>query len=148
MNKPVVKKKGSDGFAEVSFADAAVAKVENAEPEPSFEPPKGKEEQVVGLNHLTQKPIIKSIERKPVVRGVIEKKPDADEKKDEEELIAHDVTVSELRKKQLQDIIPVSNEPAREGRELSPADLARRIWEEKEKTKAWHTKLMGRFGFK
>ncbi len=146
MNKPVVKKKGSDGFAEVSFSETAQAQEEKGGETPSLE--QGKEDKIVGVNPLTQKPIIKSIERKPMIRGVIDQKPDADGAKDEEELIAHDVTVSELRKKQLQDITPVSNEPAKEGRELSPADLARRIWEEKEKKKAWHTKLMGRFGFK
>ena len=102
----------------------------------------------MGVNPLTQKPIIKSIERKPVVRGIFDKKPEAGETQDEAELIAKDVTVSELRQRQLRDITPVSNEPAREERELSPAELAKRIWEEKEKKKAWHTKLMGRFGFK
>ncbi|MBS3070513.1 hypothetical protein J4220_03335 [Candidatus Micrarchaeota archaeon] len=144
MNKPVVKKKGSDGFSEVSFSETAQAQDENA----AEERPEGKDDEIVGVNPLTQKPIIKSIERKPVVRGIFDKKPEAGETQDEAELIAKDVTVSELRQRQLRDITPVSNEPAREERELSPAELAKRIWEEKEKKKAWHTKLMGRFGFK
>ncbi|MEM4255481.1 MAG: hypothetical protein QXR53_04115 [Candidatus Norongarragalinales archaeon] len=134
MNKPVVKKKGDDGFAEVSFSESARAL-------------EGKgEEQVVGTNPLTQKPIIKSVEKKPFVKAIFEK-PES-----EEELIAQDITVAELRKRQLHDITPVSNAPqAEEKRELSKeeaADLARKIWEEKDKKKSWHHKLMGRFGFK
>jgi len=118
VNKPVVKKKGSDGFSEVSFSETAQAQDENA----AEERPEGKDDEIVGVNPLTQKPIIKSIERKPVVRGIFDKKPEAGETQDEAELIAKDVTVSELRQRQLRDITPVSNEPAREERELSPAN--------------------------
>ncbi|GEM_PF-5618822 len=139
MNKPVVKKKTDDGFAEVSFSESASGSDE-AHQTPAHPTPPVKSEEVVGLNPLTQKPIIKKIEKKPSIRGVIEK--------DEGERLVQDLTVAEMRKKQLQDITPVSNEPSQEQRQLSPADLARRIWEEKEKKKAWHQKLMGRFGFR
>lgn len=135
MNKPVIKKKSQDGFAEVSFSESAS----------SEKPPENlaeeKKEAVVGTNPLTQKPIIKSIEKKPQIKGIVEKE-------DDEERLVNDLSVAELRRKQVQDITPISNAPSEEQRELSPADLAKKIWEEKEKKKSWHHKLMGRFGFR
>ncbi len=175
MDKPVVKKKGNDPFAEYSFVQPEEkppsastpihAKTETLSvqetpkpeaskiviPTPSRLPAKvGEDERVVGVNHLTQKPIIKSVEKKPFVKMVNEKKEDEAERM-AEELTRPDSTVAEMRKKQLQDIIPVSNSPSGQPRELSreqAADLARKIYEEKEQHKPWHHQLRKSLGLR
>lgn len=140
MNKPVVKKR-KDGFSEVSFSDPEAGEKTEPEPKQEMDGAVPSQEEIVGKNPLTQKPIIRKVERKPSIRGIIEKK-------DDEERFADDLTVSEMRRKQVRDITPVSNEPSQEQRQLSPAELAQKIWEEKEKKKTWHKKLMGRLGFR
>lgn len=175
MDKPVVKKKGNDPFAEYSFAQQeekqpspsalvhAKAEATSVQETPKPEPSKivipapvhlpvkvGEDERVVGVNHLTQKPIIKSVEKKPFVKLVQEKKEDETERM-AEELTQQDSTVAEMRKKQLQDIIPVSNRPSLEPRELSrkdAVDLARKIYEEKEAHKPWHHHLRKSLGLR
>lgn len=175
MDKPVVKKKGNDPFAEYSFSQPeekqppdsiqetakpeAPAKAEPAKAETSkisipisarLPAKVGEGEQVVGVNPLTQKPIIKSVEKKPFIKLVQEKKEDETEKM-AEDLTQPDLTVAEMRKKQVQDITPVSNTPSEHPRELSrkdAADLARKIYEEKEKNQPWHRQLRKRLGLR
>ena len=167
MADVVVKKKHDGLFSEFSFSqDPSVSekKVEPAEKpkvlEPVSEEPV-KEEQIIGVNPLTQKPIIKHIEKKPFIRGVIEPQPRFEPPKEEPqeaEAFVRDVSIDELRKRHLQDITPVSNEPLPKPaerpfepvakppvRELShdeAMDKARKIWEDKEKQKPWHKKFL------
>ena len=165
MGDVVVKKKHDGLFSEFSFSHDAPdsEKKEGPDEKPPvhvFEEPV-KEEQVVGINLLTQKPIIKHIEKKPFIRGVIEPQPRFEPPKEEPqeaEAFVRDVSIDELRKRHLQDITPVSNEPLPKPaerpfepvakppvRELShdeAMDKARKIWEDKEKQKPWHKKFL------
>lgn len=164
MSDIVVKKKHDDLFSEFSFSQSEGDKMPESVKKPSDQPSEkdGTEDLVVGVNPLTQKPIIKHIEKKPFIRGVIEPQPRVEPPKEEHaesEAFARDVGVDELRKKHLQDITPVSNEPLPKPverpferqvekppvRELSHDEAmvrARRIWEEKEKSKPWHKKVL------
>ncbi|MFH1056300.1 MAG: hypothetical protein V1717_00670 [Candidatus Micrarchaeota archaeon] len=158
VSKIVVKKKGGEPFSEFSFSETSEAQVEKEE-ETGAQTVEKRVEGIVGVNPLTQKPIIREIKKKPVIRGVIDKTEE--EKKEgrgeENELIrdlvgASDVVSQELRRKQLWDIAPVSNEPAVEKRrEMSreeAASLARRIWRDQEEKKPFHHRLFRRLGLR
>lgn len=190
MDKPVVKKKSDDPFAEVSFSqqpdpldsaesdsDSEPASKPDSKPEPKSEseppatitpastpavvnrpkaipaaqPQLGEGEKVVGVNALTQKPIIKSIEKKPLIV-----KSTVVSRESEEDVIVQDLVPesasNELRKRSVRDITPVSNAPSSfRQRELSKDEavaLARKIYEEKESTKPWHRKVLKSLGFR
>lgn len=165
MSKPL-KKKVDDSFSEFYFEPPEGEKPPEAPktPEPTsitgrppvqFKPPEAPKEQTVGVNPLTQKPIIKGIEKKPFINDIketpiVQQKPISELTEDdfkEEEAI-----VNELQQRAAKDITPVSNSPEVKPRELNreltreeAAAKAREIWEEKEKKKPLLKKFFGGF---
>ena len=168
-SKPIIEEKKSEPVPEHHAEHRPEHRAEHNESAPEKENPRvsaekadvKKGEEMVGVNLLTQKPIIKGVKRKPVIRSVSEgsahpQKQSADSRgldwvaADEEEEMARDLTVAELRRRQLQDITPVSNAPSERKREASrreAVELAHKIWNEREERKPLHHKLLRRLGF-
>ena len=162
-SKPVLEEK-KRGPAPEHHAEHKEGAHENEKPRVKAEKVEEKKgEEIVGVNLLTQKPIIRGVKKKPVIRSVSEASPHPQKQSaenrehnvnaaSEEDEMACDLTVRELRARQLRDITPVSNAPdARKPHEASrsdASDLARRIWLEREERKPLHRKLMRRLGFR
>ena len=176
----IVKKREGEPFAEISFThgeeetrqtniEAPIApntiaeKKEDPHPGESYTASEakaqlGKDETVVGINRLTQKPIIRGIKKKPVIKNVAEKSTDVQTGPmlltEEEEQMAQDIAAQELRRRDLRDIQPVSNSPEAKPRKVGhgereeAAALARRIWAENEEKKPLHRKVLRHLGLR